>query len=359
MTKNAQILAGICWAFFTFFLISPVNATTYSKYRIQVSSTPSEELEKVKTDAEQLGASLSLSVYLVQQGSRIKLTAGDFEAYNDATEQLNLLRSEHPLALIVRANNVNINAYKEASANNWIVLKSFDVKSAEIPADLVMAGTIKKEVASTASTTTATKRNHIPTSSEIRSSSKYSKKINFTEYLDNLPVQYRTYKYNKAHTARDTKWLSDTEKEVYFYLNLARMNPKLFAKTMLPKNAATTKEYYLSTLYKTLMSMEPQPMLTPSSGLWQSAKCHAITSGKTGYVGHARQEGACKSSFRGECCAYGSRGGKAIILALLIDRGVESLGHRRICLGGYKTLGVSIQPHKGYGTNAVLDFGYR
>jgi hypothetical protein len=45
-----------------------------------------------------------------------------------------------------------------------------------------------------------------------------------------------------------------------------------------------------------------------------------------------------------------------IVLQLLIDEDVPSLGHRRILLEKYQTIGVSIQPHSHYGFNAVLDF---
>ena len=50
--------------------------------------------------------------------------------------------------------------------------------------------------------------------------------------------------------------------------------------------------------------------------------------------------------------------GLEIVIQLLIDQGVSSLGHRYICLGTYARVGVSIKPHKSYGTNCVLDFGY-
>ena len=48
----------------------------------------------------------------------------------------------------------------------------------------------------------------------------------------------------------------------------------------------------------------------------------------------------------------------SILMALLIDQNVSSLGHRFLCLSEYGRLGVSIQPHTGYGYNAVLYFYY-
>ena len=150
-------------------------------------------------------------------------------------------------------------------------------------------------------------------------------------------------------------YMTEKEKEVIHYLNLARMYPKWFVYFFL-KHPTTENE---KSLYKTMMEMKtiPEP-LKPSKDLFESAKCHAISSGKVGYVGHDRIAG-CKSNFRGECCDYGVYAPAQIVLSLLVDEGVPSLGHRFICLSdGFQSVGISIQPHKNYGTNCVLDFGY-
>jgi uncharacterized protein YkwD len=48
--------------------------------------------------------------------------------------------------------------------------------------------------------------------------------------------------------------------------------------------------------------------------------------------------------------------GKDIILQLLIDDDVPSLGHRINCLNKeYTKIGVSVQPHKKWDTCAVID----
>jgi hypothetical protein len=48
-----------------------------------------------------------------------------------------------------------------------------------------------------------------------------------------------------------------------------------------------------------------------------------------------------------------------IVLQLLIDHDVPSLGHRIICLSSaYSVVGVSIQYHSRYGKCAVLDFDW-
>ena len=54
----------------------------------------------------------------------------------------------------------------------------------------------------------------------------------------------------------------------------------------------------------------------------------------------------------------GSNNPVEIIIHLLIDKDIASLGHRKILLGKYTSAGVSIQPHAEYRFNTVLDFYY-
>ena len=165
--------------------------------------------------------------------------------------------------------------------------------------------------------------------------------------------QWNDSRYSAAHSAYNENYLTSTEKQVYYYLNLVRMNPKLFAETYLD-NLKSSKDYYESSLYKELKHLKPLPLLKPNRELFESARCHAIESGERDYTGHNRKK--CKPSFMGECCHYGVSSPLEIVTSLLIDKGVSSLGHRKICLGNYTELGVSIQPHKTFGENAVLDF---
>ncbi|MBL7765633.1 MAG: hypothetical protein JNJ58_06050 [Chitinophagaceae bacterium] len=151
-------------------------------------------------------------------------------------------------------------------------------------------------------------------------------------------------------------YMTTAEREVIQYLNMARMYPKWFLYFFLPKPRTENEK----SLYKTMSEMKtiPDP-LKPNKKCWESAKCHAITSGLKSYTGHERQSKDCKKYYHGECCNYGVSDPAQMVLDLLIDEGVPSLGHRWICLhDGYKSVGVSIQPHKGYGTNVVLDFDY-
>ena len=153
--------------------------------------------------------------------------------------------------------------------------------------------------------------------------------------------------------------MTAAEKEVIYVLNLARMNPVLFTNTVIKKYPARQTNYY-TTLLDTMLKLKPVKLLYPDSLCFSGAQCHAVNSGKEGYVGHDRSTKDCSEKwyYNGECCDYGHNKPLDVIMALLIDEGVPSLGHRRICLGDYKNIGVSVQPHTSYRYTAVLDFHY-
>jgi uncharacterized protein YkwD len=117
-------------------------------------------------------------------------------------------------------------------------------------------------------------------------------------------------------------------------------------------------DYYIG-LLAFLKNKIPMPRLNPERSLFESARCHAETSGKTGYIGHNRRTKDCKDieTFMGECCQYGYQDPLSIVMDLLIDEGVPSLGHRIVLFKPHTQIGVSIQPHKKYRWNAVLDLG--
>ena len=131
------------------------------------------------------------------------------------------------------------------------------------------------------------------------------------------------------------------------------MNPRLFADTYLDYLKNST-DYYEKSLYDELQHITPRAIFKPNRKLFESAQCHAIESGERGFVGHERFK--CAEYFMGECIHYGQSDALEIVTSLLIDQSVKSLGHRKICLGYFTEMGVSIQPHTGYGKNAVLDF---
>jgi len=154
---------------------------------------------------------------------------------------------------------------------------------------------------------------------------------------------------------------NDVEKDVYNYLNYARTRPKEFCEKFVIPNWNKNNSYENS-LVETMMALKPMGTLLPNRELYNSAECHASVSGALGFVGHTRSKNPktkkkCDEFFMGECISYGMDEGLAIVLQLLIDDGVPSLGHRHICFSsGYTSVGISLRQHQKYGVNCVLDF---
>ena len=170
----------------------------------------------------------------------------------------------------------------------------------------------------------------------------------------------------KAKTASNANYLSPKEKEVIYYLNLVRMNPSLFGKTYLKDYLETEQlnSRYTKSLIKTLKSAKPAPLLTPTKDLHQFAKKHALKYGKRGKTGHGNFTTRTKNikekygSAIAENCDYGNDSPLAIVMSLLIDEENPSYGHRKNILNpNYYFVGTSIQAHKKYTWNCVMDFG--
>ncbi len=169
-----------------------------------------------------------------------------------------------------------------------------------------------------------------------------------------------------ANTAENTNYLTAAEKEVIYYINLVRSNPPLFEKTYLKKYLDSTKtnNSFTKSLMKTLKESKSMPVLDPNKELFESAIIHAIKFGCSGKIGHdnfANRMQSIKLKFSdtvGENCDYGNSKAMDIVMSLLIDEGDTSYGHRKNILDvHYKFIGASIQPHKKYEWNCVMDFG--
>jgi hypothetical protein len=181
-------------------------------------------------------------------------------------------------------------------------------------------------------------------------------------------AQWDKAEYHVARTADTEDYLEKEEQEIFYYLNLMRLNPPLFAQTYATgyDGAKGWSKGYAwderkDSLIADLSIMEPLPLLYPDVKLYELARCFATEGGKLGITGHDRSQTGCATGYKAECCQYGgARNGLAIIMAFLIDAGENNaeLGHRAILFtSDYVKLGVSIQPHIKYNINAVLDFG--
>jgi hypothetical protein len=190
------------------------------------------------------------------------------------------------------------------------------------------------------------------------------KKIILFNALFYLSVLYgqswTNYQLVAANTAANAPGLSQEEKNVFLYLNLARLYPSDFARIELKNHFGDrynsgSLNWYESGLKSRLLSMSPLRAITFNSEMYQLAKCFSNEKARLGTTGHNRVN--CTSGYSGECCSYGYSSGRRIILQLLIDDGVSSLGHREICLStNYNSLGASINTHKSNSNCCVLDF---
>ncbi len=155
--------------------------------------------------------------------------------------------------------------------------------------------------------------------------------------------------------------LTQEEKNIIKYLNLCRMYPQEFLKLEVldsinrkqNKHDLKNTEYRRSLIVH-LQRMKPMKPLVYDSLLSEDAKCFANEIGKEGRRGHHRN--ICPPKKSAECISYARNSGIEVLLQLLIDNNVKSLGHRNICLDStYSYIGCAITPHLKYKTCSVLE----
>ena len=170
-----------------------------------------------------------------------------------------------------------------------------------------------------------------------------------------------------ANTAKTADYLTEAEKEVIRLVNEVRTQPAAFAKKHLENRQG--EGAYAKECYEELLAWAPQKALLPSKALSLAAKDHANDMGAAGKTGHVsttgenaaqrvQRYGTFTGRYNGpwENCSYGFDDPLAIVLQLLIDDGVPSRGHRKnIMQPAINYIGVSIQPHKSYRFNCVMD----
>lgn len=176
-------------------------------------------------------------------------------------------------------------------------------------------------------------------------------------------------KAQNLNTAKDVNYLLTEEKQVIYLMNVARHDGQKFIKDYLDKYVAEKNmknDRYVKTLYHTLRKTKGLTPFMPSEKLTKAANYHAKDMGRSGKIGHNSTDGTsfakrlrryAAGGAMGENCSYGYSDALQIVMQLLIDQGVPSLGHRRnILKPSYKYVGVSIKPHKKYRFNCVQDF---
>lgn len=166
-----------------------------------------------------------------------------------------------------------------------------------------------------------------------------------------------------------TSFCQTKVEEVLSLMNEVRTNPSLFLKNRL--NPYLTEKpmeenTYVQSLKEDLGKIQPMGALTISPMLSGLAKGHATDMGKHGSVSHNSSNGTTfaervrkkvKAGLIAENCDYGNEKPIDIVMALLIDDGIQSLGHRKNILNPQlHFVGIAIEPHKTYETNCVMDF---
>ena len=171
----------------------------------------------------------------------------------------------------------------------------------------------------------------------------------------------------ELHTGTEKPYLTEEEKKVILFMNLARHDGALFSVTFLESYIEAGEmemSSYVKSLMRDLKKVSRLKPLIPEEDLTSVAQGHATTSGKSGHVGHKDFDRRFKPLMGnpyqkvGENCSYGYEKAIDIVITLLVDEDVKNLGHRKNILNeGFNSVGVAIRPHKNYRTNCVTDFG--
>jgi len=116
-----------------------------------------------------------------------------------------------------------------------------------------------------------------------------------------------------------------------------------------------------------LEKSRPLPPLTLSEGISSGALTHVLDIGPSGGHGHKGSSGAMPwdrmsrfgkwSGHAGENIFYGQRDARGIVIALIVDDGERSRGHRKnIFNPAYHFAGIASGPHASFGRMCVIDF---
>lgn len=182
--------------------------------------------------------------------------------------------------------------------------------------------------------------------------------------------QWTSEQLARAHTARNASYLSEQEKQVIFLCNLARMDGALFAATYLAQHTPNDpSNWYIASLYRDLQFVKGRQPLYPDKRLYATAAYHAADMGRSGRTGHTSSDGTDfadrvygglgEKTYIAENCSYGSNNDQAIniVVQLLVDANVPSLGHRKNILNpDLSAIGVAIALHATYEYMCVMDF---
>ena len=169
----------------------------------------------------------------------------------------------------------------------------------------------------------------------------------------------------KANTAANIKSLSQMEKDIILYCNLARLDGAKFWAEY--GNNAKGSTAYVSSLESDLKSTKNLPMLEPEKSLMEAAAYHANDMYQNNFFEHKSSDGTSfgarvRSYYKGNAIAENISAGMntaiGVVMQLLVDDGLSTLGHRKNILGAqYVAIGIKTSEHKTWRTVTVQDFG--
>ena len=151
-------------------------------------------------------------------------------------------------------------------------------------------------------------------------------------------------------------------------LNLARENPKLYATFAAEARPLHMIErgHAVDEAVRFLSKAHPLPPLTLSPGMCRAAADHCAeqVAGQLGHDGGDRSSPGDRisrygswSTTWGENISYCQKTARGVVLALIIDDGVRSRGHRKnIFNTKFNYAGAAFGPHARYRTVCTIDF---
>jgi uncharacterized protein YkwD len=182
--------------------------------------------------------------------------------------------------------------------------------------------------------------------------------------------QFTERQLAKARTAEHASYLTPEEREILFYINLARTNGAAFVDSFITPSIdeaslCPAQHHYLYTLLQELRPVKNLPLVYPNTSLAEAALRHATDLSVSTLLSHASSDGTPYSRrivqfvntiHASEVISSGYSQGLDIVIQLLIDNNVPDFGHRRALLNpSLRLAGAFIAPHPSAGYVAVVE----
>jgi hypothetical protein len=190
----------------------------------------------------------------------------------------------------------------------------------------------------------------------------------FYERIDSVLAYWPEEKVANCNTAIDSDELSDTEKRMVLYINLARIDGKRFAKEIIPlyihyNPYVNMESEYFRSLLRELVLLEELPPFLVHPLLNQLAKEKTLSLKNESYISHSGADERFDEIFKagglsaGENIQAGDDDPFIVVMSLLIDEGVADYGHRRNLLDrSFTHIGLNLGSQKIFDYITVMEF---